>query len=196
MASDFKERPKIIEVAGQFVPVSTKNWTERTTCRASLHLGYGEQEREVAKYDGLYQRLSADPAIVPMFQPQNRYKLLTDGMKKAGFQNFADYITPPEKSQPTPPDPLKVKEVEAKAQAAQAQVIQAQSAAQKNQRLADMDSIKMQLEEMQAKFKQMMEMRESARMDAETQNRIDVSQREIALAEQNPDQDNIVVSPR
>ena len=116
-------------------------------------------------------------------------------MKKAGFQNFADYITAPDKAPQPQPDPLKVKELQIKDKLADASVTQAQSAAHKNERLADIDAIKAQLDQVTTKFKQMMDLRESARMDAETQNRIDVSQREIALAEQDPGSDNIVVSP-
>lgn len=190
-----KEQAKIIEVAGQFIPVTTEAWKERTTCRASLHLGYGEKDREVAKYDMLYKSLSADPAIAPMFKPKNRYKLITDGMKKAGFQNFTDYIDTPEQSPPPPPDPLKVQEVQAKVTSANAAMTQAQSAQTKNTRLADVAAIKVQLAEINSHFEHILKTQESTRMDAETTNRIDVSQREIALAEAEPAQDSIVVSP-
>lgn len=190
-----KEVEKVIEVAGQPMSVSTRNWSERTTCRIALHLGYGEKDREVAKFDALYKSLAADPAIGPMFTPQNRYKLITDGMKKAGFQNYADYITAPEKTQPPKPDPMEVQKVQNDTMKAQAAMVQAQSASKKNDRLADMDSIKMHLNEINQHFQHVLDTQESSRMDAETQNRIDVSQREMALAEENPSNDTISVSP-
>src|SRR5512139_328393 len=190
-----KEQAKIIEVAGKLTPISTKDWVERTTCRASLPLGYGEREREVAKYDGLYQRLSQDPGLGPMFQPQNRYKLVTDGMKKAGFQNFTDYLSPPEASPPPPPDPLKVQQVQNDTMKAQAAMQTAQATAQKNERLASMDAVKMHLQEINEHFQHILSTQESKRMDLETANRIDVSQREMTLAEENPPNDNISVSP-
>ncbi len=132
-----------------------------------------------------------------MFTPKNRYKLITDGMKKAGFQNFADYITSPDDPafKPPQPDPLKMQELQIKDKQAQASLMTAQETGQKNQRLADIDAIKLQLDQANQKFKQVMETRESQRMDAETANRIDVSQREMTMAEANPEGDTITVSP-
>jgi hypothetical protein len=187
-----KEKAKIVEVAGQFKPISTRSWVERTSCRASLHLGYGERDREVSKFDALGQRLKE---LGPMFSPQNQYKFACDAMKKAGFQNFMDYITPPEKVQPPQPDPLKKIEAQAKDKSATAALITAQASAGKNDRLAQIESAKITADEAHKKLEDLLSMKESHRMDIESLNRVDISQREMKLAEDNPPQDKVVVSP-
>lgn len=53
----------------------------------------------------------------------------------------------------------------------------------------------MNLQEINEHFQHILSTQESKRMDLETANRIDVSQREMKLAEENPPNDNISVSP-
>lgn len=74
------------------------------------------------------------------------YEVFDEDPAKAGFQNFADYISPPEQANPPQPDPLEVAKVQNDGKKADAALINAQSGADKNKRLSDMDAIKMQLE--------------------------------------------------
>jgi hypothetical protein len=191
-----EKQDKVIEVAGNFIPVSPYKWASRVDCKVSLHLGYGERDMQAQKYAMLYQQLAADPALAPMFKPENRYKLVTDGMKMAGFKNFAEYITDPAEIDPPQPDPMKVKELEIKDKTATAAAMQAQAAVQKVQAQTELDAVRLQLEELNASLKAALDARESERLDAETENRIDVAQREVALLERSkPENVNSIASP-
>jgi hypothetical protein len=181
-----KEKEKIIEVAGAFVPVKTEDWVERTTCTASIHLGYGERDRQTAKYEGLYQKLTMDPAMAGMFKPQNRYKLATDGMRSAGFQNYAEYISPPEAIQPPQPDPIKMQELQIKDKEAQAALITAQSLQSKTQHSAEIADLKEQLAQASLQLKAQVAQRTEDRKDADVSNKINTSQRQTKVLEHSP----------
>lgn len=181
-----KERKKVIQVAGNFVPISTEGWIERTECKIALHVGYKERDREVAKYQALYQSMANDQGLAPMFQPQNRYKLATDAMKAGGFQNYADYISPPASVKPPQPDPLKVQELQIKDKEAQAALLTAQSAAKKVAVQQSNDAFKQQIEEINMHLKTLLGTRAEVRKDAEVKSRIDVQQREMTLLEKHP----------
>lgn len=181
-----KEKQKIIEVAGNFQPVATKDWVERTTCSAALHLGYGERDRAVAKHQAAYQALANDSGLAPMFQPQNRYKMATDGLRLAGFQNYAEYLSTPDKIAPQQPDPLKVKELEIKDKEASAALATAQALQFKNEHGAQIAALKEHLAELNMAMKAQFGDRDQARKDADVANRIDVAQRETAILEKTP----------
>lgn len=191
-----KEKDRIIEVAGNWVPVSIKQWKERTTCKASLHLGYGDRDRETAKYANVYGMLSKDPGIAPMFTPENRYNLICDGLKSAGFKDHSRYLTAPDKVQPPQPDPLKVKELEIKDKTATAALTSAQATVMKTTRQAEQVAEKQAVDELKAHSDTVFKAREADRQDADVANRIDVAQREIKLAEEAPQEtENVIVSP-
>lgn len=180
------EKQKIIQVAGSFTPVSTKGWIERNNCSIALHLGYGERDRETAKYQALYKELAADPELRPVFTLPKRVKLATDAMKSGGFQNYADYLEDPATAKPLPPDPLKVQELQIKDKEAQAALIMAQTAQAKVQVEAQNDSVKQQLAELNLHLKTVLDTRQEARKDADIRNKIDVSQREVEMLEKQP----------
>ncbi len=191
-----KEKEKIIEVAGAFVPVKTQDWVNRTTCSAALHLGYGERDREVAKHNAAYKALAGDPGLAPMFQPQNRYKMATDGLRKAGFQNYAEYLSPPESIKPPTPDPLKVRELDIKDKEAQAALLIAQSTQSKTEHQAEIAAIKEHLAELSMRIKTELSERDADRKDADVANRINVSQRETKMLEKTPiNTETGIVSP-
>lgn len=181
-----KAKAKVIKVAGSFHSISVQDWKERDTCNIALHLGYGERDKEAAKYQMLYRELSADPAIAGMFQPQNRYNLIRDGMKASGFQNFQDYISTPDKIPPPKPDPLKVQELQIKDKTATAAQTNAQANVQKVQLDAQHDQLKAQIEELNFHLKALLGQADAKRKDADVKNRINVSQREVTMLEKQP----------
>jgi hypothetical protein len=181
-----KEQEKIIEVAGAFLPVKTKDWCDRTTCTAALHLGYGERDKQTMKYQNLYKELSSDPAIAPMFAPKNRYKLATDGMRSAGFQNYAEYISTPESVQPPPPDPIKMAELKVKQTEADASMLLAQTQQSKVQHGNSMAEIKETLASMMAHMKMQVALRTEDRKDQDIANKIDIAQRGMEDLERQP----------
>jgi hypothetical protein len=181
-----KEKEKIVEVAGNFTPINTKDWIERTTCSIAMHLGYGERDRETAKYATLYKSLAEDPSLASMFLPQNKYNLVTDGMKVGGFQQFSRYITPPPNNNPPQPDPIKMQELQIAGKKADADTMVAQARVAEIQSNKQIAEFKETLNEMMMHMKQVVSMHAEQRKDAETANRIDVSQRETTMLEKQP----------
>lgn len=191
-----KAKQSIVQIAGNFQPVSTADWVERKTCKVSLHLGYGERDRMASKYHTLYVSLSSDPELAPAFTIANRYNLATDAMKSSGFENYARYLTPPQQIQPPQPDQFKVAETKAKVMTAQAALTSAQSNVQKNADHAQIAMLKEQISELNAHIKALSTAQSEDRKDRETDNRIDISQREMKLAEEAaPGKETDVVSP-
>ena len=181
-----EKRPKIIEIAGNFVEVDPSRWSERLDMTVSFYLGYGEKEREVGKYVNAYTMLAQDPSIQPMFTVENRYNLIVNALRESGLKNTEAFITPPNKVQPPQPDPAAQAEVQAKMMQAEAQMITAQAAAQKVQVNAELEQMKLMIQQMAQELNAFKIQTDSARKDAETANRIDIAQRELEIAEQQP----------
>lgn len=177
---------KIIEVAGAYQKVDLEKWVERTVCKPVLHLGYGERDRYADELGALHQNLSQDPGMAPLYQLPNKYALVMDAMKARGFDNRVKYLTPPEQVQPPQPDPLKVRELDIKQMSAQAAMLQAQAASVKNEKQANVAALKEGLNEAKLRTDMVFKEREADRQDADVANRIDVAQREMALAEAAP----------
>jgi hypothetical protein len=57
-----------------------------------------------------------------MITDQNRYAIVTDAMKAGRLENWANYITSPDKAPPKQPDPLNMQELQIKENAANASV--------------------------------------------------------------------------
>lgn len=178
-----EKKPKIIQVAGQPINVTPEQWTERTTCTVSMHLGYGEKDQALQKMQLMYQGLSQDPVMGPGFGYPQRYMFWHDAGKLAGI-NTSPYLLPPQQVKPPQPDPLKVAEVQAKTVASQAQMLTAQTTAEKDKRLAAVDAAKISQGQQQIVIDAMEHDRTHTRQDLETANNINVSQREIALEEE------------
>src|SRR5262249_12338710 len=130
-----------------------------------------------------------DPGLGNMFSDQNRYNMVTDAMRLKRMENWSSYITSPDKVPPKQPGleaQVKVQEAKTKDKAADAAMVTAQANALKNEKNAEVAALKEQLKEMELHVKALMQWREQKRQDADTANRINVSQREIALAEKYP----------
>lgn len=182
--NETKER--IFEYTGNYVPVNPTAWIERKDVTVSLHLGYGEQEKEAGKYVTTYHLLAADPVIAPLFSIKKRHKLITDTMIKNGMRNVDDYLERPEAVQPPGPDPIKMKELEIKGKQADAALASAQAGLAKIQSDHDIAMKKLEIEQQKLAVTSDKYDRDAVRQDADTANRIDVAQREIELAEQVP----------
>lgn len=179
-----EKKEKIVEIAGNWENISVQSWTERLDCKVSLHLGYGERDKETQKYSSVYSMLASDPAIAPMFGPEERHALITDGLKSAGLDNHAKYLKSPDKVQPAPPDPKEVAELKVKQDTAQAALLQAQAALKKADQQGSEATFRAQLDALTKQVETLFRQGESDRMDMETANRVNVSQRETAVLEQ------------
>lgn len=181
-----EKKEKFIEVAGDILRVNPAQWTERTTCSVSMHLGYGEKDQAVSKMTQAYEFMAKDPAIQPMFTVKNRYDMIRDTMKMAGLTGAARYITAPDKVQPPPPDPLKTQELAIKDKEATADLIDAQvkqKTAADNQQAS---GIKMHQDQQKIVLSALDHDRTHDRQDLETTSRINIANREMKMAEKTP----------
>jgi hypothetical protein len=178
-----EKKPKILQVAGEPINITPEQWTERTTCTVSMHLGYGEKDQALQKMQLMYQGLSQDPVMGPGFGYQQRYMFWHDAGKLAGI-NTGPYLLPPNQVRPPPPDPFKTAEVQAKTTAAQAQMLTAQTTAEKDKRLAAVDAAKISQGQQQIVIDAMEHDREQDRKDWGTASKINTEQRVQRLEEQ------------
>jgi hypothetical protein len=176
-------RKKLFEFDNTFQRIDPKTWTPSREVQVSLHVGYGEQEKEAAKFAALWGMLTKDPAAALFCPPEKQYSLLRDGMKKNGFPNHMDYIITPDQIKPPGPDPLKMKELEIEDKKAQAALLTAQAAMNKVEVTRDMDALKGQVATLLAHVKEFTAHRDADRKDMDIANKVNVSQRELELAE-------------
>lgn len=190
-------RKKVWEFNNEFVAIDPKLWTPTRMVQVSLHVGYGEQEKEAAKYAQLWGLLSHDPKASLFCPPDKQYKLLSDGLKRNGFMNVNDYLITPDKVQPPGPDPLAIKKLEIEEKKAEASMLTAQAAMAKSQGRHEIDMLKTQVQQMLAQIKEFSAHRDADRKDLDIQNKVDVAQRETALLEQAPPEaQHAIISPR
>lgn len=182
LANEKKE--KIIEISGEHAPVSVTAWRERSTCKASVNLGYGDREKETQKFQNTHQLLKQTAGR--LYTEENQYEVIIDGLKSAGFKEHSRYISDPKKMPPAEPDPLAVKELEIKEMTAKAQLLTAQSLNKKVDNTAAFDAMRAEMAEITTQLKGMVDAREQDRKDAEVANRIEISNREMDLAENPP----------
>jgi hypothetical protein len=96
---------KMVELAGEYVQMSPSKWADRRDVSISLHLGYGDKERESQKYLAMHQLFSADPNLQEMYQPQNVYAMASKVLDMTGIKNVSEYLTDPQSLPPKQPDP-------------------------------------------------------------------------------------------
>jgi hypothetical protein len=181
-----EDKQKVFEYSGNHIKINPSAWVERKDVQVSLHLGYGEQDKEADKLVKAYAAIAQDPGLAPMFTIEKRHKLATDALVKQGIKNFDDYLERPEKAQPQQPDPLAVKELEIKDKQAQAALMNAQTGLLQAQTEAQEKAAKIAIEQAKVAATVDKNERDAVRQDADVANRIDVSQREMELAEKVP----------
>ena len=141
---------KVVEIAGQFVPVSPGQWRSKRDVVVEMHLGYGEQEQEAQKYLALHTLMVGDPNLSAMYTPQNQYKLMTHVMENNGIKNVNDYLTPPDQLPEQQPDPAQEMQQQAAMKQLELQERQTAVAEMKAQMDAQIAQMKLQLEQMKA----------------------------------------------
>lgn len=181
-----EDQQRVFEYAGNHITINPSAWIERRDVTVDLHLGYGEIEKEASKLVQLYQYLGQDPALGPMFTAEKRHRLIQDATIKQGIKNIDDYLERPENVEPPQPDPIVMKELEIKDKQAQAALMNAQANFEKIKMEAQAQSAKLRIEQAKLAIQEEKNERDAVRQDADVANRIDVSQRELELAEQVP----------
>lgn len=177
-----EKKEKIIEIAGQPLAVTPQQWTERTTCTVSMHLGYGEKDMAANELSQGYQMMAKDPGVGSMFGQKQRYEMLHDIAKLKGFTRFAAYLDP--NAPPPGPDPLKTRELDIKEKQADASMAAVQVKQSADNRLFAMDQSKLEQNAADLKLRALDHDRTNDRQDAETSSRIMVAEKELELEEQ------------
>ena len=195
-----EKRKKIIDVAGQWIEVDPQRWKERRAASCSLHLGYGELEKEAQKRVQWGTTISQDPQLNHLFQMPGRFKLAGDVAVASGIYNYLDYLSRPDQvppPQPPGPPPGEMEKLQIEGQKAQAAMLSAQADMKKIDAHAAIEQLKMKLDQMQQQFDNAMKKRDEDRKDADIKNKIDVAQRETNIAEHSAvTEDRVVIEPR
>jgi hypothetical protein len=105
LVAENETEEKIVELAGNYVPINPQSWREKRDVVIELNLGYGEQEREAAKYLAMHQQFSNDPNLSKMYTPQNQYALASKILDLSGIKEVSAYLTDPQNIPPSPPSP-------------------------------------------------------------------------------------------
>jgi hypothetical protein len=180
---EFESREKVAQVVDNFAMVDPKLWHPERKVKTSLHIGYGEQEKEAAKFYDVWKLMTQDPAASKFSDPKRQWKLLTDGLRKNSFANFADYVMAPEEVAPPQPDPIQMKELEIKDKQAEASLIAAKASADKVELHAQIEQMKLNMSELQNALQAMTAQRDADRKDLDIANKVDVTQRETQVLE-------------
>lgn len=188
------KRKRIEEVAGAFEEINPAEWASQRRVSLSLHLGYGEQDKTAMKLTNAYAAIAQDPILSRGFTYERRRKVAADILDESGIKNQSEWleqqVTPPE------PDPIELMKAQADKARADAALLTAQAGAAQKTADAELGMLKHQLEEVKAQLDGLVKSRDADRQDLDVANRIDVSQREITLAENAPPADtNTIVSP-
>ena len=145
-----EQEEKIVEIAGDYVPIRPSEWGSKRDVTVELHLGYGEQEQEAQKYLALHTLMSGDPTLAKMYQAPNQYKLMSHVMEQNGIKNVKDYLTDPQQLPPEQPDPAAQMQMQMQQKQLEIQERQTAVAEMKAQMDAQIAQMKVQLEQMKA----------------------------------------------
>jgi hypothetical protein len=141
---------KVIDIAGNFVEIDPTSWKEKRDVMVELKLGYGEQERDAAKFMQLHSLFSQDPNLQPMYQLPNRYNMMKEALQKQGILNVEEFLTPPDQLPPPQPDPMQQMQTQMAQKQLELQERQQQLAEMKVQMDAQMNQMKLELDKMKA----------------------------------------------
>jgi hypothetical protein len=191
------KQQSVVELAGNWVPIDPRTWRERKHMVPALTLGYGEQDMKADKLTGLLALMTQDPETNRMLSANGgKYRGAVEVFKLRGFKDVNSYITDPSKLPPPEPDPeveLKKAELQVKQQELQLKAQELPAKAQEVQAKVQLETIKATVAQMTEKLELMKfeldkvtQLRDADRKDAQIANEIDISQREIAIAENAP----------
>lgn len=141
---------KVVDIAGNFVEIDPTNWKEKRDVMVELKLGYGEQERDAAKFMQLHTLFSQDPNLQPMYQLPNRFAMMKEALQKQGILNVEEFLTPPDQLPPPQPDPMQQMQTQMAQKQLELQERQQQLAEMKAQMDGQMNQMKLELDKMKA----------------------------------------------
>lgn len=183
----FEKNEKIIEVAGNYVPVQPWTWLEDRAATASAHLGFGEKESQARKIAEFFVALKQNGGDV-FTGYEGFYNGLSDMLTLEGRRVDIQRYLPitPDKIQPPQPDPKTMAEIEKLQAETQAVVRNSDTTSRKVDQHGELQALKLQLQKLQAELNAQKTSAEEKRKDIKTASDIDVAQREMYLLENPP----------
>ena len=142
-----EDEQKIVELAGNFVPVNPGSWADKRDVQVDLHLGYGEQEQEAQKYLAIHGLMSQDPVLSQMYTPENAFNLMSTVLENNGIKNVSDFLSPPQQPQPDPAQEMQMQAAQKQLEIQERQTAVAEMKAQTDAQIAQ---LKLQLEQLKA----------------------------------------------
>jgi hypothetical protein len=192
---------RIIEVAGNYVPVTPSDWKSRKDCIVDMSLGYNEREAKVKDMAEFVAMMDANPANQRLFDEKKRYNVYKTMLETKGYKNVQDFLNDPEQLQPPEPDPMAMLALEE--QKKKVEIMEREQAIREQQIIHNLQMAEQEFElkAQDTAFKAQMSIREADRKDADAASVIDTRQAEtMVLVENaaNPQgklQQNTIISP-
>lgn len=173
---------KMIKIAGTFQRMMPSEWADRSDVTVEMRLGYGEQEREAAKFLQMHQLLSSDPSLAPMYGLDKKFNLLRTVFEKGGVKNVIDFLTPPEQIAPPQPDPMMMKQVELEERKVATLERQAETTATKVQVNSELEAMRIEMQRMKMELDAILRQREDDRKEFDTTARYAIATEELQMA--------------
>ena len=187
--NDDQIRENEMEIAGNFVEINPQTWIERKDAEPDLHLSQQDAQLDASKFMMLLQARGQDPQLGIMMGPQGTYNAYCQVLKLGGIKNVNDYLTPPNMIPPPPPpqpDPMAVAQLQLQSRQVAVQEMAAQIEAKKVETDSQVKMMKAQIDQLQASIQRITKLEDSKRKDIDLANRVDITQREMAIEEANP----------
>lgn len=105
-AVDYVKEAEFIDATGSYVPVNPSDWVERSAASIELALGYGERERQGAKWVEIDQYIMADPMLSQNYEYDRRYEVLRRSLEARGIEDIEAILPPPDQIKPKEPSPM------------------------------------------------------------------------------------------
>ena len=182
LALENEKKETMIEIGGEFAPVTPSKWKARRDVSVDMTLGYGERDQRVSEMADLHKALESSPKLQRVYGEDQAYALWRDTLNIKGIKNIGDYLADPKSLGPQQPDP--------KAQAELAKIAKETEVMERQQALRE-EQVKAQTarDDAEAEWKRVttthqmtLAEKDAERKDRETANRIDVSLAELELA--------------
>jgi len=199
LAVAHEKAEKVIKIGGTFQRIMPSEWADRSDVTVEMKLGYGEQEKEAAKYLQMHQLLSQDQSVGPMYGPVNKFNVLRTAFEKAGVKNVMDFLTPPQQIPPPQPDPMMLKQVELEERKVATLEKQAETTATKVQVNSELEQMRLEMQRMKMELDAILRQREDDRKEFDTTARYAIATEELAMAKEqmatDPANARAIISP-
>jgi hypothetical protein len=177
-----EDRQRVVDIAGAWVPVTPSQWENERDIVIDFRLGYNEREQRAQEYLQLGAMLAQDPAISHLYTAQERYNVYKTVFETKGHRDIAMFLKDPSTVEPPKPDPMVIAEVQLRQQELQLNERKQALAEKKELAKEALDQFKADTDKRFSTLEFAMKAQDQDRKQAETENRIEVSNAEIALA--------------